>query len=314
MPLKNKHSSLYEFIESKSVRKRRLTQKAVEKIIEYLLFLSAASSVFVTFAIASILIMESIPFFSHVSIVEFLTSTVWTPMFDEAHFGILPLVTGTLLVSFIALVVAIPCGTIAAIFLSEYASPRMREILKPCIELLSAVPSVVYGYFALLYVTPMLQKIFPDIGFNALSAGIVMGFMIIPYVSSLSEDAMRAVPNELREGSYAMGATSFETAFKVVYPSALSGITSAYILGISRAVGETMVVAIAAGMQPNFTFNPLEPSQTITAFIVQVSLGDLPHGSIGYQSIYVAGLTLLCMTLCFNLLGFWLRARYRESY
>lgn len=312
--MKSKHSSLYDFIESKSVRKRRFTQKAVEKFIEYLLFLSAASSVFVTFAIASILIIESIPFFSHVSFKEFLTSTQWTPMFDEAHFGILPLVSGTLLASFIALIVAIPCGTIAAIFLSEYASPRAREILKPCVELLSAVPSVVYGYFALLYVTPFVQKVFPDVGFNVLSAGLVMGIMIIPYVSSLSEDAMRAVPNDLREGSYAMGATSFETAFKVVYPSALSGITSAYILGISRAIGETMVVAIAAGMQPNFTFNPLEPSQTITAFIVQVSLGDLPHGSIGYQSIYVAGLTLLFMTLCFNVLGFWLRSRYRESY
>jgi phosphate transport system permease protein len=227
--VKNKHSSLYEFIESESVRKRRLTQKAVEKIIEYLLFFSAASSVFVTFAIASILIVESIPFFSHVSIKEFLTSTQWTPMFDEAHFGILPLVSGTLLASFIALIVAIPCGTIAAIFLSEYVNPRFREILKPCIELLSAVPSVVYGYFALLYVTPMVQKVFPDVGFNVLSAGLVMGFMIIPYVSSLSEDAMRAVPNELREGSYAMGATSLETAFKVVFPSALSGITSAYI-------------------------------------------------------------------------------------
>jgi phosphate transport system permease protein len=312
--VKNKHSTLFEFIESESVRKRRFAQKAYEKLIECILFLSAASSVFVTFAIASILIIESIPFFSHVSFTEFLTSTQWTPMFDAAQFGILPLVTGTFLASFIALIVAIPCGTIAAIFLSEYVSPRMREILKPCIELLSAVPSVVYGYFALLYITPIVQKFFPDVGFNVLSAGLVMGFMIIPYVSSLSEDAMRAVPNELREGSYAMGATSFETAFKVVYPSALSGITSAYILGISRAIGETMVVAIAAGMQPNLTFNPLEPSQTITAFIVQVSLGDLPHGSIGYQSIYVAGLTLLCMTLFFNLLGFWLRSKYREIY
>lgn len=312
--VKNKHSSLYEFIESESVRKRRFTQKALEKFIEVLLFLAATSSVVVTFAIASILVVESIPFFSQVSIKEFLTSTQWTPMFEEAHFGILPLVSGTFLASFIALIVAIPMGTIAAIFLSEYVSPRMREILKPCIELLSAVPSVVYGYFALLYITPIVQKIFPDVGFNVLSAGIVMGVMIIPYVSSLSEDAMRAVPNELREGSYAMGATSLETAFKVVFPSALSGITAAYILGISRAIGETMVVAIAAGMQPNFTLNPLEPSQTITAFIVQVSLGDLPHGSIGYQSIYVAGLTLLCMTMFFNVLGFWLRARFREAY
>lgn len=294
--------------------RRRLHQKVSEFVIESLLFLAALVSVFLTIAIAGILIKESLPFFSHVSIKEFLTGVEWTPMFDDAKFGILPLVSGTLLTSFIALAVAIPLGTIAAIYLSEFVTPKTREIFKPCLELLSAVPTVVYGYFALLFVTPILRQFFPDIGFNVLSAGLVIGIMIIPYVSSLSEDAMRAVPNYLREGSYAMGATRIETAFKVVFPAALSGITSAYILGISRAIGETMVVAIAAGMQPNLTFNPLEPSETITAFIVQVSMGDLPHGSIGYQSIYVAGLTLLVITLIFNIIGFVLRRLFREAY
>lgn len=283
-------------------------------MIEALLFFAAASSVFVTIAIAFILIKESLPFFEHVSIKEFLTSTEWAPVFEPPRFGILPLVTGTLLCAFIALIVAIPLGTLTAIYLSEFVKPRSREILKPLLELLSAVPTVVYGYFALLFITPFLRHFFPDIGFNVLSAGLVIGIMIIPYVSSLSEDAMRAVPNYLREGSYAMGATKFETAIKVVFPGALSGITSAYVLAISRAIGETMIVAIAAGMQPNLTLNPLEPSATITAFIVQVSLGDLPHGSIGYQSIYAAGLTLLLITLIFNLLGMWLRKKFREVY
>jgi phosphate transport system permease protein len=294
--------------------RRRFYQKASEFVIESLLFLAALVSVLLTVAIAGILIKESLPFFEHVSWKEFLTGLEWTPMFDQAKFGILPLVSGTLLTAFIALSVAIPLGTIAAIYLSEFVRPNTREIFKPCLELLSAVPTVVYGYFALLFVTPILRKIFPDIGFNVLSAGLVIGIMIIPYVSSLSEDAMRAVPNYLREGSYAMGATRIETALKVIFPAALSGITSAYILGISRAIGETMVVAIAAGMQPNLTLNPLEPSETITAFIVQVSMGDLPHGSIGYQSIYVAGLTLLVITMVFNIIGFILRRLFREAY
>lgn len=294
--------------------RRRFYQKFVEFIIESLLFLSALVSVLLTAAIAFILIKESIPFFEHVSFKDFITGTEWTPMFDQAKFGILPLVGGTLLTAAIALVVAIPMGTIAAIYLSEFVSPRTREIFKPALELLSAVPTVVYGYFALLFVTPMIRYFFPDVGFNVLSAGLVIGVMIIPYVSSLSEDAMRAVPNYLREGSYAMGATRIETSLKVIFPAALSGISSAYILGISRAIGETMVVAIAAGMQPNLTWNPLEPSETITAFIVQVSMGDLPHDSIGYQSIYVAGLTLLVITMIFNIIGFVLRRIFREVY
>ncbi|WP_413583510.1 phosphate ABC transporter permease subunit PstC [Bdellovibrio sp. HCB288] len=285
-----------------------------EALIESILFLAAASSVFVTMGIVGILVTESIPFFKHVSFWQFITDPEWTPLFENAHYGILPLLCGTFLTTIIALLVAIPLGTVAAAFLSEYVRPNVREVLKPVLEMLAAVPTVVYGYFALLFVTPLLQKVFPSMGgFNVLSAGLVMGVMIIPYISSLSEDAMRSVPSHLREASFAVGASRIQTAFRVVIPAAFSGITSAYILGISRALGETMVVAIAAGMQPNLTLNPLEPSATITAFIVQVSLGDLPHGSIGYQSIYVAGLSLLCLTLCFNVIGLWLRKKFQEK-
>ncbi len=292
---------------SRSVRRLR------EFAIESLLFLAAFSSVLVTLGILWILISESIPFFKHVSFFEFATGTEWMPMFSEPKFGILPLLCGTFLSTLVALVLAIPLGTISAVYLSEYVSPGKREVIKPILELLAAVPTVVYGYFALLFVSPLLQKIFPDMsGFNILSAGLVIGIMIVPYISSLSEDAMRSVPAHLREGSYAIGATRMQTAFGVVIPAAFSGMPSAYILVISRALGETMVGAIAAGMQPNFTFDPTQPAATITAFIVQVSLGDLPHGSIGYQSIYVAGFTLLFFTLIFNLIGFALRKRFRE--
>jgi phosphate transport system permease protein len=291
-------------------RMRRLREKAIELI----LFAAAASSVLITIGIVGILVTESLPFFHQVTLKEFLTDTQWTPLFSDAHYGILPLLSGTFLTTMIALVVAIPLGTVAATFLSEYARPSAREVLKPILELLAAVPTVVYGYFALLFVTPLLQKIIPDLaGFNVLSAGLVIGVMIVPYVSSLSEDAMRSVPNHFREASFAMGASRVQTAFRVVIPAAFSGISSAYILGISRALGETMVVAIAAGMQPNLSLNPLQPAETITAFIVQVSLGDLPHGSIGFQSIYVAGLSLLLLTLCFNVLGLWLRKKFQEK-
>lgn len=285
-----------------------------ELLIESILFLAAASSVFVTISIVGILVNESFPFFQTVSLKEFLTDTEWTPLYDQAHYGILPLVSGTFMTTFIALIVAIPLGTLCAAFLSEYVSSNKKEMIKPILELLAAVPTVVYGYFALLFVSPLLQKIFPDMSSsNVLSAGLVIGIMIVPYVSSLAEDAMGAVPSYLREGSFALGASKFNTTIKVVIPAAFSGITSAYILAISRALGETMVVAIAAGMQPNLSWNPLEPSETITAYIVQVSLGDLPHGSIGYQTIYVAGLTLLLITLVFNLFGFWLRKKFREA-
>jgi phosphate transport system permease protein len=246
---------------------------------------------------------------------QFLTDTQWTPLFDDAHFGIVVLLSGTLTSSLVALSIAIPLGTIIALYLSEFAPFKVREIAKPFLELLGGIPTIIYGYFALLFVTPLLQRLFPELpGFNLLSAGLVMGIMIIPYVSSISEDAMRAVPMSLREGSYAMGATRYQTATRVVVPAAFSGIASAYILGISRAVGETMILAVAAGMQPNLTFNPLEPAATITAYIVQVALGDLPHGSIGYQTIFAAGLTLMLLTLMFNILGHALRRKFREAY
>jgi phosphate transport system permease protein len=295
---------------------QRWRQKLRERIIESLLFLAAASSVFVTLGIVGVLLYESATFFSHVPLKDFLTDTMWTPLFANPHYGILPLVTGTLLSTVVALFVAAPLGLIAAVYLSEFASAGFRETVKPTLELLSGVPTVVYGFFALLFVTPLLQKtILPSLpGFNILSAGIVIGIMIIPYVASVSEDALRAVPQGLRDGSLALGATKLETAFKVVLPAAISGVAAAFMLGISRAVGETMVVAIAAGQQPNLTIDPREPAATITAYIVQVALGDLPHGSIGYQSIFAAGLVLFLVTLGFNILSFWLRRTYREAY
>jgi phosphate transport system permease protein len=290
-------------------------RKLRDRLVELVLLAAGLVAVFTTVAIVVILVYESSFFFEHVSIRDFLTDTMWTPLFADARYGVLPLVAGTLTTTFVGLAVAIPLGTIIAIYLSEYAPHRLREIIKPLLELLGAVPTVVYGYFALLMVTPALQKVFPELpGFNMLSAGLVIGLMIVPYVASVSEDAMRAVPKYMREGSYAMGATRFQTAFRVVIPGAFSGIAAAYILGISRAVGETMVVAIAAGMQPNLTFNPAEPAATITAYIVQVSLGDLPHDSIGYQSIFAAGLVLMLMTLVFNVIGFFLTRRFREAY
>jgi len=286
-----------------------------DRLVEALLLACALVAVFTTLAIVVILVRESSSFFEHVPIRDFLTDTLWTPLFADARYGILPLVSGTLTVTFVALLIAIPFGTIIAIYLSEFASHRLRETVKPVLELLGAVPTVVYGYFALLMVTPFLQRLMPGLpGFNMLSAGLVIGLMIVPYVASVSEDAMRAVPRYMREGSYAMGATRLQTALRVVVPGALSGIAAAYILGISRAIGETMVVAIAAGMQPTLTFDPTEPAATITAYIVQVSLGDLPHGSIGYQSIFAAGLVLMLMTLVFNVLGFFLTRRFREAY
>jgi len=282
----------------------KTARKMKEKLIEFLFFLCALSSVAVTFSIVYTLVSEAFPFFKVVSIKEFLTSTEWTPLFENPRYGIWPLLSGTLMTTVIALSIAIPFGLITSVFLSEYASSRVREIFKPLLELLAAVPTVVYGYFAMLFVTPLLQSILPELGaFNALSAGLVMGLMIVPYVSSLSEDAMRAVPQSLREGSLALGASKFQTSFKVVLPSAFSGIASSYVLAISRAIGETMVVAIAAGLQPQFTFNPLNSTATLTAYIVQVSLGDLPHGSIGYQTIYVAGLTLFIFTFALNIVG-----------
>jgi phosphate transport system permease protein len=287
-----------------------------ERAIEAGLLLAALSSIAITVAILWVLVSESLGFFRVVSPVDFLTDTMWTPLFADARFGILPLLCGTLLSSGVGLAVAVPLGLTSALYLSEFAHPRTREIVKPFLELLAGVPTVVYGYFALLFVTPLLQHwLFPEMpGFNVLAPGLVIGIMIIPYVSSLSEDAMRAVPMELREAAFAMGATRLQVAARVVLPAALSGVAAAFALGMSRAVGETMVVAIAAGQQPNLTIDPREPAATITAYIVQVALGDLPHGSIGYLSIFAAGLTLMLLTLGFNVAGWLLRRRFREVY
>jgi phosphate transport system permease protein len=293
----------------------RRTQKLRERLIELLLLVAAASSVFVTLAIVFVLVYESLGFFLTVPLTEFLFGTVWTPLFDNPRYGILPLLGGTMLSTLVALVFVGPIGLATAIYLSEFASSGTRETIKPILEILSGVPTVVYGFFALLFVTPLLQTFVPGLpGFNILSAGIVIGIMIIPYVASLSEDALRAVPQSLRDGSLALGATRLETALKVVLPAATSGVAAAFVLGISRAVGETMIVAIAAGQQPNLTADPREPAATITAYIVQVALGDLPHGSIAYQTIFAAGLMLLLLTLAFNILGFWLRHKFREAY
>ena len=294
---------------------KNIKRNFVERVIEIILMFAALAATFITIGIVYILVTEASGFFKEVSIIEFLTSRQWSPLFEDAHYGILPLISGTLTTSFVALSIAIPIGTVAAIYLSEFASHKTRETVKPVLELLVGVPTVVFGYFALLFVTPLLQKLNPDLPtFNMLGPGIVMGVMIIPYIASVAEDAMRAVPMNMREGSYAMGATKFQTAIRVVTPAATSGILAAYILGISRAVGETMVVAIAAGQQPTFTFNPLEGAATITAYIVQVAMGDLPHGSLGYQSIFAAGMVLFVITFVFNILGHMARKRFAERY
>jgi len=287
----------------------------IERMIEFGLLCSGIVAIFITLAIVYVLVSEAIPFFEYVSIKEFLTDTVWTPNYSIKHYGILPLISGTLTTTGIALIVAVPLGTITAIYLSEFATHKVREIIKPILELLIGVPTVVFGYFALMLVTPMLQKIYPDLTtFNMLGPGIVMGIMIVPYIASVAEDSMRAVPMAMREGAYAMGATRFQTAVRVITPAAISGIVAAYILAISRAVGETMIVAIAAGQQPNFTFNPVESAATITSYIVSVALGDLEHDGIGYQSIFAAGLTLLIITLLINILGHMVRKKYAERY
>lgn len=296
-------------------RRFLLRRRIVGILVQGILFAAAALSVFVTAGIVYVLLSESVRFFAQVSIVDFLTDTEWTPVFENPHFGIMTLISGTLVTSLIALLVAMPLGTILAIYLSEYANSRIREIVKPFLELLAGVPTVAFGYFALLFVTPLFQAFIPGLaGFNLLVPGIVMGIMILPYIVSFSEDAMRAVPANLREGAYALGFTKLQTALRVVIPGALSGVTAAYILGMSRAVGETMVVAIAAGQQAKLAVNPLEGAATITAYIVQISLGDLPHDSLAYLTIFAAGLTLFLVTLAFNILAFWLGRKFREVY
>jgi phosphate transport system permease protein len=262
-----------------------------------------------------VLLFEGIGFFRHVSPIEFLTGTTWTPLFRPQHFGVLPLLSGSLLIALGAAVVALPLGLLCAIYLSEYAHPRARAIIKPALEVLAGIPTVVYGYFALTFVTPLLRQLWPQTEiFNALSASIVMGIMIVPMVSSLSEDALSAVPRSLREGAYALGATKFEVAGRTVVPAALSGIIASFILAISRAIGETMIVTIAAGATPKLTLNPLESVQTMTAYIAQVSLGEVPHGTVEYRTIFAVGLALFAVTLLMNLFSNVVLRKYREVY
>jgi phosphate transport system permease protein len=289
--------------------------RAFEWAIERVLFLCAALSVLTTVGIVLVLAVETLGFLREVALVEFLFGTEWTPLFANKRFGVLPLVAGTVLVSSIAMLVALPMGLLSAIYLSEYAPASVRRVVKPVLEILAGVPTVVYGYFALMFVTPLLQRFIPGLaGFNALSPGIVMGIMILPLVSSLSEDAMRAVPQGLREGAYALGATRMQTSLNVVVPAAFSGITAAFILAVSRAVGETMIVVIAAGQQPRLTGSPFVPIETMTAYIVQVSLGDTPQGTIEYRTIFAVGMLLFLMTFSLNLVSTWLRERFREEY
>ncbi|MCU0416553.1 MAG: phosphate ABC transporter permease subunit PstC [Cytophagaceae bacterium] len=289
--------------------------KLKEKIIEGFLLSCSLLTILTTVGIIGVLIVETFGFFQEVSFWEFISDKEWTPLFADKHFGILPLLTGTLLTTLIAIIVAVPLGITIAIYLSEYAHPSIRTFIKPSLEILAAIPTVVYGYFALVYVTPMLQYFIPSLsGFNALSPGIVMGVMILPLVSSLSEDALYSVPKTLREGSLAMGATKFQTAFRVVVPAAFSGIAVSIILSVSRAIGETMIVAIAAGQQPRLTFNPLVPIETATTYIVQVSQGDLPQDSIEYKTIYAVGMSLFVITLLLNNISFWLKKKYHQAY
>lgn len=286
-----------------------------ERIIEGLLGLSGLLTILTTIGIIWVLLSESWGFFREISLFNFLTDTQWTPLFAQKRYGILPLLSGTLLTTFIAIITALPLGLTIAVFLSEYVHKNVRRSIKPALEILAAVPTVVYGFFALTVVTPFLQSFIPGLSsFNALSAGLVMGIMIIPLISSLSEDALYAVPKSLREASYGMGATRFQTSFKVVVPAASSGIIVSVILAISRAIGETMVVAIAAGQQPNLTFDPREAVETITAYIVQVSLGDVEHGSMEYKTIFAAGITLFVFTFLLNNVSYWIKKKYQERY
>jgi phosphate transport system permease protein len=286
-----------------------------EGLIERTLFLCAAASILVTGGIIFVLLFETLAFLREVPITEFLFGTVWTPLFSEKRFGVLPLVSGTILASSIAMLVALPAGLLTAVYLSEYAASGIRRVVRPVLEVLAGVPTVVYGYFALQFVTPLLQNIVPNLaGFNALGPGIVMGIMILPLVSSLSEDALHSVPNGLREGAYALGATRMQAALRVVLPAAFSGISAAAILAVSRAIGETMIVAIAAGQQPRLTLDPRVPVETMTAYIVQVSLGDTPAGTLEYRTIFAVGMLLFASTFLLNMISIWLRNRFREEY
>jgi phosphate transport system permease protein len=292
-----------------------MTKKTVEKIIEYALALCALLTILTTAGILYVLLSEAIVFFSTVSLFDFFTDTQWTPLFADKHFGIISLLSGTLLTSLIAISVALPLGLTIALYLNEYSTRRFKNIIKPTLEILASVPTVVYGFFALTVVTPFLQQFIPGMsGFNSLSAGFVMGIMIIPYVSSLSDDAISAVPRYIREGSLALGANRLQTAFKVILPSASSGIIVSAILAVSRAIGETMIVAIAAGQQPRLSMNPLVPIETITTYIVKVSLGDVAHNSLEYQTIFAAGITLFAFTFLLNNLSYYLNKKFEKKY
>jgi phosphate transport system permease protein len=297
---------------------RRSQPRHAEKAIKVLLVAASLVSVLTTVGIVIALVPPAAEFFGKVSFGDFITGTEWSPLFKPPHFGVLPLVTGTLMVTLIALLVAVPLGLGAAVYLSEYARPGVRKVFKPILEVLAGIPTVVYGFFALQAVTPLLQDIWPGGEgpqvFNALSAGLVMGIMIIPTIASLSEDAMNAVPNDLRDGAFALGSSRMQVATRVVFPAALSGIVAAIVLGVSRAVGETMIVAIAAGGRPNLSFDPLEGMQTMTAFIAAAGIGDLPTGSIGYQTIFAVGSLLFVMTMVMNLVSIRLVRRFREVY
>ena len=293
----------------------RRSRNMSEQAIGLLLFLCAAASALVTIGVVLVLLRETIAFFAEVSIIDFLTDTRWEPMFQEKHFGVMPLLAGSVIVAGGAALIALPVGLLTAIYLSEYASARVQKILKPLLEILAGIPTVVYGYFALTFVTPLIRIVFPETDvFNAASASIVVGIMIIPTVSSLSEDALRAVPQALREGAFGLGATKLEVSTRVVVPAALSGVIASFILAISRAIGETMAVTIAAGNLPNLTLNPFESIQTMTAYIVQASLGDTPQGTLVYQTLFAVGMTLFLITLSMNILSQWVLARFREEY
>ena len=295
--------------------RRRKSAHFEGSIVKWIFFGCATLSILTTVAILVTLIYQASSFFFEVSLWEFLTGTRWTPILKPRAYGVLPLVSGTLLITLIAAAVALPIGLMTAIFLSEYAPDKIRRIIKPILEILAGIPTVVYGYFALTFVTPLLQGIFDNlIIFNALSAGLVMGVMIIPMVSSLSEDAMMSVPRSLREAAYALGATRYEVSLRVIVPAALSGIIAAFILALSRAIGETMLVTIAAGATPRMSFDPMESIQTMTAYIVQLSLGEAAVGSLEYNTIFAVGLLLFVMTFVMNLLGFWVVRRFREVY
>ena len=295
-------------------RQKKINQ-ILERIVERSLLACGLLSILTTVGIIGVLLFETIAFFKEVSVFEFLTDTDWTPLSVNKRFGVLPLLSGTALTSVIAMLMAVPLGILTAIFLSEYAPDRLRRVLKPTLEILAGVPTIVYGYFALLFVTPLLQRLIPSLqGFNALSPGIVMGIMILPLVSSLSEDAMYAVPRSLRDAAYALGSSRLQVAWRVVVPAAFSGITASFVIAVSRAIGETMLVTIAAGQKANLTFNPLVAIETMTTYIVQVSLGDTPSGTLEYRTIFAVGMVLFLSTFVLNIVGDRMRQRFRERY